>query len=105
MRKKGWIGEDSRREKYWGGGEKGVRIVLELATAYAVTKVLLPVRIVGSVWLTPWFARWTVLPVKSWVGRFFGRKGGKVAGVVKDGSSGAAGTGAVAGGVMPKTGK
>ncbi|OBT91336.1 hypothetical protein VE01_10663 [Pseudogymnoascus verrucosus] len=39
------------------GGGGGVRIVMEVATAYAVTKVLLPVRIVGSVWATPWFAR------------------------------------------------
>lgn len=40
-----------------GSGRGGVRIVMEVATAYAVTKVLLPVRIVGSVWATPWFAR------------------------------------------------
>lgn len=39
------------------GNGGGVRIVMEVATAYAVTKVLLPVRIVGSVWATPWFAR------------------------------------------------
>ena len=38
-------------------GSGGVRIVMEVAAAYAVTKVLLPVRIVGSVWATPWFAR------------------------------------------------
>ena len=38
----------------------GTRIVIEVATAYAITKVLLPVRILGSVWATPWFAR-TVL--------------------------------------------
>ena len=35
----------------------GTRVVLEVATAYAITKVLLPVRIIGSVWATPWFAR------------------------------------------------
>lgn len=35
----------------------GTRVVLEVATAYAITKVLLPVRILGSVWATPWFAR------------------------------------------------
>lgn len=38
----------------------GTRVVLEVAAAYAITKVLLPVRILGSVWATPWFAR-TVL--------------------------------------------
>ena len=35
----------------------GTRVVLEVATAYAITKVLLPGRILGSVWATPWFAR------------------------------------------------
>lgn len=35
----------------------GTRIVLEIATAYAITKALLPLRIIGSVWATPWFAR------------------------------------------------
>lgn len=35
----------------------GTRIVLEVATAYAITKALLPLRIIGSVWATPWFAR------------------------------------------------
>jgi hypothetical protein len=32
------------------------RVVVEVALAYALTKVLLPVRIVASVWATPWFA-------------------------------------------------
>ena len=32
------------------------RIVVEIGLAYAITKVLLPVRIVASVWATPWFA-------------------------------------------------
>ncbi|GAM83939.1 hypothetical protein ANO11243_019290 [Dothideomycetidae sp. 11243] len=39
------------------------RIVVELAAAWAVTKVLLPARIVASVWATPWFARVAVLPI------------------------------------------
>ncbi len=38
----------------------GTRIVLEVATAYAITKAMLPGRVIGSVWATPWFAR-TVL--------------------------------------------
>ncbi|OBT82505.1 hypothetical protein VE02_09132 [Pseudogymnoascus sp. 03VT05] len=67
--RKGWFGVESpdgvggvngsaegEGVKEMGGGG-GVRIVMEVATAYAVTKVLLPVRIVGSVWATPWFAR------------------------------------------------
>ncbi|KAK3945147.1 hypothetical protein QBC46DRAFT_372897 [Diplogelasinospora grovesii] len=32
------------------------KVVLEVALAYALTKAFLPVRIVGSVWATPWFA-------------------------------------------------
>jgi len=44
-------------EKKWRVGEKGGRILVEVATAYAITKVLLPVRILVSVWATPWFAR------------------------------------------------
>jgi len=38
---------------------------LQVATSYAITKVLLPVRIIGCVWATPWFAR-------AVVGRFGG---------------------------------
>jgi hypothetical protein len=43
--------------------QKGVKLVLEFATAYAITKVLLPVRIAISVWATPWFARAVLVPV------------------------------------------
>ncbi|CAK7212442.1 hypothetical protein SCUCBS95973_001464 [Sporothrix curviconia] len=32
------------------------RVVVEVGLAYAITKVLLPVRIAASVWATPWFA-------------------------------------------------
>ncbi|EAW14758.1 uncharacterized protein ACLA_001690 [Aspergillus clavatus NRRL 1] len=47
-----------------GSGEKkGVRLVLEFATAYAITKALLPVRIAASVWATPWFARVIISPI------------------------------------------
>lgn len=34
----------------------GKRVVLEVATAYVITKVLLPIRIGVCVWGTPWFA-------------------------------------------------
>ncbi|KAL2845977.1 hypothetical protein BJX68DRAFT_128432 [Aspergillus pseudodeflectus] len=86
LRKKGWVGEDVEVEDVAGGlattegaveegtGEKkGVRLVLEFATAYAVTKALLPVRIMGSVWATPWFARVVIAPVGSGVRRLFRR--------------------------------
>ncbi|KAF2801530.1 uncharacterized protein BDZ99DRAFT_455988 [Mytilinidion resinicola] len=55
------------------GKGKGVRIVVEVATAYAITKALLPVRLVGSVWATPWFARVVVVPVVGFGRRVFGR--------------------------------
>lgn len=48
---------------------EGWRWVLEVATAWAVVKALLPVRIIGCVWATPWFARLAVLPIT----RVFGR--------------------------------
>ncbi|CAK7200091.1 hypothetical protein SEUCBS139899_002780 [Sporothrix eucalyptigena] len=32
------------------------RILVEIGLAYAITKVLLPVRIAASLWATPWFA-------------------------------------------------
>ena len=130
LRRKGWIddgemmGEDAKEGrlgsnagKWWGRGEGGVRIVVEVATAYAVTKLLLPVRLVFSVWATPAFARWTVLPVAGFfkrslmpvLERFGGIVGlggaGTVAGVVRAGKlSPAAGTNAVGGGVLPRAG-
>lgn len=97
-RKKGWVKEESRGGRWFGRGESGVRVIVELATAYAIVKVLLPLRLVLSVWATPWFARWTVLPVVGRVRGLFG--GGKGVGSV--GGSPAAGTGAVGGGVLPK---
>jgi hypothetical protein len=40
----------------WEGSDAKYRIVVEVALAYAITKVLLPARIVFSLWATPWFA-------------------------------------------------
>ncbi|KAL2119278.1 hypothetical protein VTJ04DRAFT_6238 [Mycothermus thermophilus] len=50
--------------------ESKYRVVVELAVAYAVTKVLLPVRIAASLWMTPWLAG-----VLGRVGRVFRRRG------------------------------
>ena len=64
-------GLESEVEQRWGVGESGGRILVEVATAYAITKVFLPARILVSVWGTPWFA-------KAVLGRFgglFSRKG------------------------------
>ncbi|KAG5982061.1 hypothetical protein E4U55_002321 [Claviceps digitariae] len=65
--RKGWFGfrpEDVEKDGSdgvdalgkWDSGERKYKILVEVALAYAVTKALLPVRIVGSVWATPWFA-------------------------------------------------
>jgi hypothetical protein len=78
FRRKGWFGFNQEEESVLDtgpdGGTKVVRdgrigdgeltdaraqkykVVVEVALAYAITKALLPVRIVGSVWATPWFA-------------------------------------------------
>jgi hypothetical protein len=49
---------------------EGWRWVLEVATAWAVIKALMPLRIIGCVWATPWFARVAVLPITRVFGRF-----------------------------------
>lgn len=71
--RKGWFGfgqgeeDEAGRRLQAEGGDEGVldrwassdgkyRIVVEVALAYAITKVLLPVRIMASLWVTPWFA-------------------------------------------------
>lgn len=54
--------------------QKGPRLVVEFATAYAITKALLPVRIVASVWTTPWFARSILAPLGQGTRSLFGRK-------------------------------
>jgi hypothetical protein len=84
-------------EKRWSVGEKGGRILVEVATAYAITKVLLPVRILVSVWATPWFARVVV----GRVGGLFGR--GKSTGTAGLGSKSAAGTGKTSAGALGKS--
>jgi hypothetical protein len=87
FRRKGWLGtaeaegnmgEDGskslgKRALWWGRGEGGVRIVVEFATAYAITKALLPARLAMSVWGTPWFARTVVVPMGRFARRAFGR--------------------------------
>ncbi|KAH9882652.1 hypothetical protein J1614_000888 [Plenodomus biglobosus] len=89
-----------RIDKAWNVSEGGVRLVVEFATAYAITKMFLVPRIMFSVWATPWFARWTVVPVLGRVRRLFG---GKKTSKWGNGTAGA-GTGAVEGGAVPKVG-
>lgn len=65
--RKGWFGfqpgdaEQDKREgvhafEKWQSGEQKYQILVEVALAYAITKAILPLRIIGSVWATPWFA-------------------------------------------------
>ncbi|KHN95679.1 putative protein family FLILHELTA [Metarhizium album ARSEF 1941] len=63
--RKGWfgfapgdMGEDKMDDAMdkWESGEQKYKILVEAALAYAVTKALLPIRIIGCVWATPWFA-------------------------------------------------
>lgn len=106
MRKKGWISDGSKKERWWGRSEGGVKIVVEVATAYAITKALLPLRLVLSVWAAPWFARWTILPITSKLSGLFSRtRTAKAATSATAAASPAAGTGAVGGGVLPNQAK
>jgi len=79
--KKGEIeagGEEAQKaevEKQWHVGQSSSRILVEVATAYAITKVFLPARILVSVWATPWFARVVVGRVGGGVGRWFSKGG------------------------------
>ena len=100
LRKKGWIKQEKRTGRWFGRGESGVRIVVELATAYTIVKLLLPLRLPISVWLTPWFARWTVLPLMGRVQGLFMRTG-SVKGAAIAVASPAAGTNAVGGRALP----
>jgi hypothetical protein len=84
--------EDSTRAKLWNISEGGSRIVVEVATAYAITKVLLPLRLILSVWGTPWFARIVVGRFGTVMGRMGSRLFGKRRKVNGNGSP-AAGTG------------
>lgn len=104
FRRKGWFGfsNDGDGEvevvvdgigEVQEGGYRGSRILVEVATAYAITKLLLPLRILGSVWATPWFARVFVGRVGGALGRIFGQGNGAVK------TSSAAGTGAMGAGV------
>ncbi|KUI60289.1 hypothetical protein VP1G_07482 [Cytospora mali] len=72
FKRKGWFGFGRDEDEAGGqlqaeGGDEGVmdrwassdgkyKIVVEVALAYSITKVLLPVRIMASLWMTPWFA-------------------------------------------------
>ncbi|QKX61276.1 uncharacterized protein TRUGW13939_08424 [Talaromyces rugulosus] len=87
MTKKGWVdSEDAEAAKTASATgvngdnsqlvteQKGVKLVFEFAAAYAVTKALLPLRIVASVWATPWFARVFIGPLGRRMGRILRKR-------------------------------
>lgn len=81
LRKKGWVGDEEGGDVGAGADGvqserkgKGTQLVVEFATAYAITKALLPVRIVVSVWATPWFARSVLGPLGRGARMLLGRK-------------------------------
>jgi hypothetical protein len=69
----------------------GARIVIEVAAAYAITKALLPVRLILSVWATPWFAR--VVIGRVWKGALGLGRAGRGAGTTAVEGVQTAGTG------------
>ncbi|KAJ5104640.1 hypothetical protein NUU61_001987 [Penicillium alfredii] len=83
LKKKGWVDETDvstvAEHEVTGAGSRGemgkeragVRLVLEFATAWAITKALLPLRLAGSVWATPWFARTILTPTAHMAKRLF----------------------------------
>ncbi|KAF2203781.1 hypothetical protein GQ43DRAFT_338421, partial [Delitschia confertaspora ATCC 74209] len=89
FRRKGWISDSSQRESKreieggevegrrkrgkWDMTEGGVRVIVEFATAYAITKAILPLRIIFSVWATPWFAARAVIPMGRGIRNILGR--------------------------------
>ncbi|KAK8164655.1 hypothetical protein IWX90DRAFT_140098 [Phyllosticta citrichinensis] len=73
FRKKGWIEEEAEAEaeqeiKHEGGERDLVlqggtmKLLVEIGTAWAITKALLPARLLLSTWATPWFARVFLAP-------------------------------------------
>ena len=73
------------------------------ATAYAITKALLPLRLILSVWTTPWFARISVIPFTNAVRRIFRR--GRANMNPASGTVAAAGTGTIGAGAVGVKGK
>ena len=101
FRRKGWLDEEAEDAVATNGAkssnksEGGTRVVIEyanssqysgvwlvaftdnlhrFATAYAITKVLLPLRLLLSVWGTPWFARFFISPCMALMNRVPGSK-------------------------------
>lgn len=84
MTKKGWVGSDdveaaksassTTAEDGISTQQTGAQLVLQFAAAYVITKALLPLRVVASVWATPWFARTLLGPIGRGVKSVFHKK-------------------------------
>lgn len=47
--------------------------ILRFAAAYAITKALIPVRLLAAVYGAPWFARVAIAPLTNLIKRFWAR--------------------------------
>ncbi|KAJ3332905.1 hypothetical protein HDU76_012642 [Blyttiomyces sp. JEL0837] len=54
--------------------EKHARVVLDIATSYALVKMMMPARLAVSAALTPWFARVAVVPMRDFIKKRMGSK-------------------------------
>ncbi|KAF9364816.1 hypothetical protein BGX34_000281 [Mortierella sp. NVP85] len=62
-----------RVAKYYGWnleGADGARMMLNMATSYAVVKALMPLRLALCVWMTPWTATRIISPMMNFWRRF-----------------------------------
>jgi len=83
VQENGQVGEtEEAAEQKWHINHASSKILIEVATAYAITKVFLPARILLSVWATPWFARVVIGRVGGGIGRWTwkGKTVGKISG-------------------------
>lgn len=62
--------------------------LLRFATAYAITKALLPFRLIFSIWATPWFARIAIVPFSNVVKKLVKKKPRHEAGAAGTGATG-----------------
>ncbi|KAI9092147.1 hypothetical protein DFS34DRAFT_633858 [Phlyctochytrium arcticum] len=56
----------SKMVSYFGGGpiESNSKVMVHMATSYAIVKAAMPLRIGACFIMTPWFARTTIVPVQ-----------------------------------------
>jgi len=52
----------------------GAQLLLQGASAYAIVKATMPLRLVFSVWAMPWFARWFIVPLNTRLAALFRRR-------------------------------